>query len=71
MARTVEPDLAPFSREAQEWFADYLIRSVSILGPLVGFFLIYRWYIGIMPANQAALSLLLLPFAFFRASSTG
>jgi len=65
MARTVEPDLAPFSREAQEWFADYLIRSVSILGPLVGFFLIYRWYIGIMPANQAALSLLLLPCAFF------
>ncbi len=65
MARAAETDIAPFSREAQEWFADYLIRSISVLGPLVGFFLIYRWYIGIMPANQAALSLLLLPFAFF------
>jgi PAS domain S-box-containing protein len=63
MARATETDIAPFSREAQEWFADYLIRSASILGPILGCFLIYRWYIGVMPGNQAALSFLLLPFA--------
>lgn len=54
---------SPLSHKTQEWLANYLILVVSVLAPAVGGLLVYRWYIGVMPANLAALAGLLLPFA--------
>ncbi len=53
----------PYSRESREWLASYLIRVTSVMAPLLGAFLIYRWYIGALPFNLAASSVLLLPLA--------
>ena len=56
----------PYSREARERLADYLIRVTSILVPLLGIFLLFRWYIGalhdkFLPLAIAVIPMLLVP----------
>ena len=63
MPRSQWIDSGPYSRDAREWLANYLIRVTSVLAPLLGLFLLYRWYVGVLNVNLAVLSLVLLPFA--------
>ncbi len=63
MPRSKWTDSSPYSRDARVWFADYLIRVTSVLAPLLGVFLVYRWHIGILDAEVAFLSVFLIPVA--------
>lgn len=67
MPRSTWIDPGPYSRDAREWFANYLIRVTSIVAPVLGAFLLYRSYLGVLDSRIAALAVILLPSAFLPA----